>query len=129
MLKIDRSPPPPSTPEAPAPELSVIEDQAVYNEGQAGELLRMIEEGNRGTGGLEKVMVFYGVLGFVRFTQGWYMVRRSTSTSLALLRTKLTSAASRSDSHHEALGRRFDRRTLHLPLRRDRPHVGFQRRV
>lgn len=54
----------------------MIEDQAVYNEGQAGELLRMIEEGNRGTGGLEKVMVFYGVLGFVRFTQGWYMVRR-----------------------------------------------------
>lgn len=34
----------------------------------------MIEEGNRGTGGLEKVMVFYGIVGFVRFTAGWYMV-------------------------------------------------------
>lgn len=82
MLKIDRSSPPPSTPDAPAPELNVIEDQAVYNEGQAGELLRMIEEGNRGTGGLDKVMVFYGVLGFVRFTQGWYMVRRRRPPSL-----------------------------------------------
>jgi hypothetical protein len=81
VLKIDRSPPPPAAtgPDAPAPELNVVEDQAVYNERQAGELLRMIEEGNRGTGGLEKVMLFYGIVGFVRFTAGWYMVSPSRS--------------------------------------------------
>lgn len=86
VLKIDRSQPAPATaPDAPAPELNVIEDQAVYTERQAGELLRMIEDGNRGSGGLEKVMVFYGIVGFVRFTAGWYMVSKPPFLMCALL--------------------------------------------
>lgn len=48
VLKIDRT----------SDELVVIEDAAVYSERQIQELLRMIEEGNKGSGGLEKVMVF-----------------------------------------------------------------------
>lgn len=49
VLKIDRT-----TPEV----LSVTEDSAVYDVRQLDQLLRMVDDGNKSAGGLEKVLDF-----------------------------------------------------------------------
>lgn len=65
VLKIDRT---------NAEELNVVEDATQYDDEQLELLLRMVEDGNRSQGGLNKVLDFYGVVGFVRFTSTWYIV-------------------------------------------------------
>lgn len=54
MLRIDRTSP---------EELSVTEDEAVYTEREIGEILRMLEDGNKVSGGLNKVQDFHGIVG------------------------------------------------------------------
>lgn len=54
MLRIDRTSP---------EELIVTEDEAVYTERQIGEILRMLEDGNKVAGGLNKVQEFHGIVG------------------------------------------------------------------
>ncbi|CDZ98337.1 Putative phosphoinositide phosphatase [Phaffia rhodozyma] len=76
VLKIDR---------LSGTELNVVEDMAIYDARQTAELLRMIEEGNKGTGGMEKVMIFYGLVGFVKFTQGWYLILITKRSVVALV--------------------------------------------
>jgi hypothetical protein len=49
ILKIDRT-----VPES----LCVVEDQMVYDSTQLHTLLRMVDDGNRSTGGLEKILDF-----------------------------------------------------------------------
>ena len=44
-------------------ELNVVEDEAVYTGRQMTSMLKMIEEGNKLSGGLSKPKVFYGVVG------------------------------------------------------------------
>ncbi|KDQ17280.1 hypothetical protein BOTBODRAFT_105836 [Botryobasidium botryosum FD-172 SS1] len=76
MLKIDRT---------VQDELVVIEDSVVYSDRQMKEVMKMLEEGSKPSGGLTKSQVFYGIAGFIRFTAGWYMVLIAQRSVVALL--------------------------------------------
>jgi hypothetical protein len=54
MLRIDRTSP---------EDLSVTEDEAVYTDRQIRDILRMLEDGNKVSGGLNKVQEFHGIVG------------------------------------------------------------------
>ncbi|CAO1635735.1 unnamed protein product [Sympodiomycopsis kandeliae] len=75
----------PSTSSADFWALGVTTDQAVYDRSQITELLDMISEGNRTTGGLKEVGHFFGLVGFIRFTSTYYMVLISRRSVVALL--------------------------------------------
>ncbi len=96
ILKIDRT---------SQDELLVIEDEAVYTGRQMTAMLKMLEDGNKASGGLGKPRVFFGIIGtrdslitvllvstprfwsigFVRFTAGWYMILIAKRSPVALL--------------------------------------------
>ncbi|KAI0691187.1 polyphosphoinositide phosphatase [Cytidiella melzeri] len=65
--------------------VGVVEDDALYSGKQMSEMLKMLEDGNRGSGGLGKARVFFGVAGFVRFTASYYMVLITKRSVVALL--------------------------------------------
>ncbi|WOO77582.1 Polyphosphoinositide phosphatase [Vanrija pseudolonga] len=65
VLKIDRTDP---------DVLNVVEDATHYDTQQLDLLLRMVEDGNKSQGGLAKLLDFYGIVGFARFTSTWYLV-------------------------------------------------------
>lgn len=54
LLRIDRT---------SQSELDVVEDDMVYSSKQMEEVLKMLEEGNRGSGGLTKSQPFFGIAG------------------------------------------------------------------
>ncbi|KAI8364687.1 SacI homology domain-containing protein [Radiomyces spectabilis] len=67
-------------------DLVVIEDDVVYTEHEKNKLLKMIEDGNLSVGGLNLVpMQIYGIVGFIRFTEGWYMIFITKRKQVALL--------------------------------------------
>ncbi|PCH43055.1 hypothetical protein WOLCODRAFT_74198 [Wolfiporia cocos MD-104 SS10] len=76
IIKIDRT---------SQDELEVVEDEAVYSGKQMSAMLKMLEDGNKGCGGLGKAKVFFGIAGFVKFTAGWYMIVISKRSVVALL--------------------------------------------
>ncbi|GBE87131.1 Polyphosphoinositide phosphatase [Sparassis crispa] len=76
IIKIDRT---------SQDELEVVEDEAVYSGKQMSAMLKMLEDGNRGCGGLGKARVLFGIAGFIRFTSGWYMIVISKRSVVALL--------------------------------------------
>ena len=45
--------------------LSVVEDEAVYTKAQVHDLLRMIDDGNKATGGLKRLMRIHGIIGTI----------------------------------------------------------------
>ena len=55
-------------------ELPITEDKMRYTRAEKDELLEMIHRGNLAQGGLTKVCDAFGLLGFVRFLQGYYLV-------------------------------------------------------
>lgn len=57
IIKIDRT--------APPDELVVIEDEAVYTGRQMTAMLKMLEDGNKASGGLGKPKVFFGIIGIL----------------------------------------------------------------
>lgn len=64
----------------------MIEDDVVYSEAEITRLLKMIEDGNLSVGGLHRVpMNIYGIVGFIRFTMGWYMIFITNRKQVALL--------------------------------------------
>ncbi|KAN0140820.1 SacI homology domain containing protein [Lactarius tabidus] len=76
IIKIDRT---------SQDELVVIEDEAVYTGRQMTAMLKMLEDGNKASGGLGRPRVFFGLLGFVKFTAGWYMILITKRSPVALL--------------------------------------------
>ena len=54
--------------------LSVTSDPAEYTAEEMHELLETIREGSRSAGGLKEVGRYFGIVGFVRFVYGYYMV-------------------------------------------------------
>lgn len=56
-----------------------------YDDAQLELLLRMVEDGNKSQGGLTKVLDFYGVVGFVRFTTSWYLIMITQRSVVGLL--------------------------------------------
>ncbi|KAG0319364.1 phosphatidylinositol-3,5-bisphosphate 5-phosphatase [Dissophora globulifera] len=77
VLKIDRT--------AAPDELSITEDEAVYTKAEVDDLLEMIAEGNKPTGGMREIAKFYGIVGFVRFTEGYYLTIITKRSPVALI--------------------------------------------
>ncbi|XP_072408249.1 polyphosphoinositide phosphatase isoform X2 [Chiloscyllium punctatum] len=71
VLKIDRTEP---------KDLVVIDDRHVYNQQEVQELLSRLDMGNRskigqkGLSGLSRTVSAFGIVGFVRFLEGYYIV-------------------------------------------------------
>jgi len=88
VLKIDRTDP---------TTLNVTEDATTYDSAELDLLLRMVQDGNKSQGGLEKVLEFQcvvtvgprlmisGIVGFVQFTAGWYLVLITKRSVVGLL--------------------------------------------
>ncbi|KAI0071223.1 hypothetical protein K474DRAFT_1712651 [Panus rudis PR-1116 ss-1] len=76
IIKIDRT---------SQDEVDVVEDEATYSGKQMTEMLKMIDDGNKACGGLGKARVLFGILGFIRFTAGWYMITVTRRSVVALL--------------------------------------------
>ncbi|KAF8525617.1 SacI homology domain-containing protein [Hysterangium stoloniferum] len=77
MLRIDRT---------VQDELIIMEDDAIYSGKQMSNILKMLEDGNKGAGSLGKTRVFFGIAGsFIRFTAGWYLVLITKRTVVALI--------------------------------------------
>eukprot|EP00250_Pteridium_aquilinum_P014607 c22091_g4_i1 orf=929-2155(+) len=65
VLKIDRSEP---------AELNIHEDPAIYTRQDCNEFLSRLAEGNRSCGGLNFVTKAYGIVGFIKFLEPYYMI-------------------------------------------------------
>ncbi|KAL5533429.1 FIG4 [Sanghuangporus sanghuang] len=76
IMKIDRT---------SQDELVVHEDETIYTGKQMSGMLKMLEDGNKGSGGLGKARVIFGVAGLIKFTAGWYMIAISKRSVVALL--------------------------------------------
>lgn len=51
----------------------VREDPLIYSPGEIADVLDMIHEGNKTTGGLVKIATAVGIVGFVKFLNGYYL--------------------------------------------------------
>jgi hypothetical protein len=51
----------------------VDEDNVIYDRNEINELLMMMHDGNQHCGGLQKLLTCYGIIGFTRFLQGYYL--------------------------------------------------------
>lgn len=96
ILKVDRT---------SQDDLVVIEDEAEYSGKQMSAMLKMLDDGNKSSGGLGKARIFFGlagthsqsadfhlkqnvyllIKGFIRFTAGWYMILITKRSVVALL--------------------------------------------
>jgi len=65
--------------------LAIQEDDTMYSGKQMTGMLKMLEDGNKGSGGLGKARVIFGIAGFIKFTAGWYMIVISKRSVVALL--------------------------------------------
>ncbi|KAJ8498527.1 hypothetical protein OPV22_009079 [Ensete ventricosum] len=65
VLKIDRSQP---------SELNIYEDPITYSKSECKCLLEQLDHENNGTGGLNRITVCYGIVGFVKFLGPYYML-------------------------------------------------------
>jgi hypothetical protein len=74
VLKIDRTSPPGL--------LNIFEDENVYNRQSINELLTTIEDGNKG---FKLKCTSWGVLGFIRFTEAYYMSLITKRTQAAMI--------------------------------------------
>lgn len=77
VLKIDRT--------APPGHLSIVEDDIVYDKREMNQLLNAIDDGNKGTGGMKLKCSTWGLLGFIRFTEAYYMLLITKRAQVAML--------------------------------------------
>jgi len=77
LLRIDRT----SSPG----QIGLFEDETVYDRAQMNKVLTSIDEGNKATGGLRMKYSFWGLLGFVRFTEAHYMLIITKRQQVAML--------------------------------------------
>ena len=66
LLRMDRT-------SAPG-QIALSEDETTYDRRQMNDILSTIDDGNRATGGLRMKCQFWGLLGFIRFTEAYYML-------------------------------------------------------
>ncbi|KAF2162511.1 hypothetical protein M409DRAFT_27135 [Zasmidium cellare ATCC 36951] len=66
LLRIDRNSPP--------GQITLFEDETVYDRKQMNDVLNTIDQGNKATNGLRLKYSFWGLLGFIRFTEAYYML-------------------------------------------------------
>ncbi|KAJ4379757.1 phosphatidylinositol-3,5-bisphosphate 5-phosphatase [Didymella sp. IMI 355093] len=77
VLKIDRTSPPGL--------LNIFEDDIVYTKNEMFRLLGTIQDGNKSTGGMKLKCSTWGLLGFIRFTDAYYMLLISKRAQVAML--------------------------------------------
>lgn len=77
LLKIDRT--------AAPGQLAIFEDESVYSKKEVTQLLTTIDEGNKATGGLRIKCSFWGLLGFIRFTEAYYMLLITKRQQVAMI--------------------------------------------
>lgn len=77
LLRIERNSPP--------GQIGLFEDKTIYDARQIAEVLASIDEGNKATGGLRKKCQFWGLLGFIRFTEAYYMLIITKRQQAALI--------------------------------------------
>ncbi|KAK5165136.1 phosphatidylinositol-3,5-bisphosphate 5-phosphatase [Saxophila tyrrhenica] len=77
MLRIDRT-------SAPG-QIALFEDDTTYDRRQMNEVLASIDEGNKSTGGLRMKCTFWGLLGFIRFTEAYYMLIVTQRKQVAMI--------------------------------------------
>ncbi|KAF2688181.1 hypothetical protein K458DRAFT_385750 [Lentithecium fluviatile CBS 122367] len=77
VLKVDRT--------APAGHLSIFEDDIVYDKREMNQLLNAIDDGNKHTGGMKLKCSTWGLLGFIRFTEAYYMVLITKRAQVAMI--------------------------------------------
>ncbi|TPX38607.1 hypothetical protein SeMB42_g06635 [Synchytrium endobioticum] len=75
VMKIDRT--------ADVQEVNLVCDPTIYSETEVADLLKMICEGN--PGGIQRVTSFYGIMGFIRFLEGYYMIIVTKRKVIAVL--------------------------------------------
>lgn len=77
VLKIDRTSPP--------GHLNIFEDDIVYDKRETNQLLNAIDDGNKGNGGLKLKCSTWGLLGFIRFTEAYYMLLVTKRQQVAMI--------------------------------------------
>lgn len=77
MLKIDRTSPP--------GQLNITEDEVVYTKKEMTDIMKAIEDGNRASGGIKAKGHSFGLLGFIRFTDSYYMLTVTKRQQVAML--------------------------------------------
>lgn len=77
VLKIDRT--------APPGHLNIFEDDIVYDRREKTQLLNAIDDGNKGAGGMKLKCVAWGLIGFIRFTEAYYMLLVTKRTQVAMV--------------------------------------------
>lgn len=77
ILKIDRN--------ADEGELSITEDDIVYDKVDMGKVLNAIDDGNRASGGLKLRGTTWGILGFIKFTGAYYMLSVIRRKQIAMI--------------------------------------------
>ncbi|KAI9330399.1 SacI homology domain-containing protein [Obelidium mucronatum] len=65
--------------------LAVTDDKIVYSRQEMMDLLKMIESGNVSTGGLRRVASCFGIVGFIKFLEGYYMILITKRSAVALI--------------------------------------------
>ncbi|XP_012271365.1 polyphosphoinositide phosphatase isoform X2 [Orussus abietinus] len=80
VLKIDRM---------ESRELNVIDDKMEYTQDEIRDLVNMIDMGNRGQkrnqGGVARVVSAFGIVGFVRFLEGYYIILVTKRRRIAVI--------------------------------------------
>ncbi|RVE46868.1 hypothetical protein evm_008513 [Chilo suppressalis] len=78
VLKIDRT---------DARELILVDDKVEYNKQEIHQLLNMIGFGNRGsrTSGFNKIVSAFGIVGFIRFLEGYYIILVTKRRKIAVI--------------------------------------------
>jgi hypothetical protein len=77
VLKIDRT--------AAPGHLNLFEDDIIYNKREIDQLLIAIEEGNKNAGGMKLKCTSWGLLGFIRFTEAYYMLLITKRAQVAMM--------------------------------------------
>lgn len=77
LLRVDRTSGP--------GQISIFEDETIYERKQLNEVLTSIDVGNKATGGLKLKCVFWGLLGFIRFTESYYMLIITKRQQVAMI--------------------------------------------
>ncbi|KAK1065006.1 phosphatidylinositol-3,5-bisphosphate 5-phosphatase [Friedmanniomyces endolithicus] len=77
LLRIDRTSRP--------GQIALFEDETIYDRRQMNEVLASIDEGNLATGGLRLTYTFWGLLGFIRFTEAYYMLIITKRQQVAII--------------------------------------------
>lgn len=66
-------------------DLNITTDGVIYSKQEIISLLSMINDGNLGVGGLSKQGTYFGIIGFVRFLYGYYLLLVSKRSAVALI--------------------------------------------